>query len=416
MPHKSIAGANIVLGVTGGIAAYKAVELMRLLEKEGAFVTPVLTKAATQFVSEVTFAALSSSKVYSSLINQDEPIIHTKLGKNADLILVAPATANIIGTYRSGLAVDLLSSILIATRAPVIFCPAMHTEMYENAAVVENMQVLKQRGSEFVDAEFGALARNDVGKGRLAELEKIVAVVKRVLGKNESFDKKTVTVTAGGTKEYIDPVRFITNRSSGKQGIALALEAYYRGAEVNLVTTVTNVPPYLRDLEHFNIIEVETAQEMAAAVCNLSEVTDMIVMAAAVADFKVKNESKTKLHRQDGVPNLELAPTIDILKRLVELRKKNSLNSKTSKVKSQVIVGFAAETDDLSRRAANKLKNKNIDMLVANDVSKEDIGFDSESNAVTIYTLNGFVKQTDKKSKSEIAAEILDVYELEFIN
>jgi phosphopantothenoylcysteine decarboxylase/phosphopantothenate--cysteine ligase len=338
------------------------------------------------------------------------------LGKTADLVLVAPATANMIGTYRAGMANDLLSSILIATKAPVIVCPAMHTEMYENIAVQDNMQVLRDRGVIFVDAEVGSLARNDVGKGRLADLEKIVAVVKRTLGSNECFRDKTVTVTAGGTREFIDPVRYITNRSSGKQGIAIALEAYYRGAKVNLITANSNIPSYLLNLENFEVRRVDTAQEMADAVLSLSQTSDLIVMAAAVADFRVKNQSKLKLHRQDGLPKLELQSTVDIISELVALRNKNSLKSKKTHWVSQRIVGFAAETDNLTDRAMNKLKSKAIDMLVANDVSRSDIGFDTDSNAVTIYTSNGFIKEVDKKSKQEIAEEILNVFELEFNN
>ena len=413
MPLDSIAGANIVLGVTGGIAAYKAVELLRLLEKQNAVVTPVLTKGATRFVSELTFNALCSTKAYSSLIDYDEPILHTKLGKNADLILVAPATARLIGTYAAGIASDLLTSVLIATNAPVIVCPAMHTEMYENVAVQENLATLKRRKVIVVDSEYGRLAQNDVGKGRLASLDTILAVVKRTLMLRTSLSDKTVTVTAGGTKEYVDPVRFISNKSSGKQGIAIALEAYYRGATVNLVSTVVGIPDYLYGLENFNIYHVETAQQMSEKVIELSHFSNLVIMAAAVADFRVANESRLKIHRQEGTPKLELVPTVDIISELVTLRSKSVTKNSNSIFKHQKIIGFAAETDNLDERALAKLKNKNVDFLVANDVSKADIGFDSDLNAVSIYNRGGLIKHVAKKNKHEVAAEILDVYESE---
>jgi phosphopantothenoylcysteine decarboxylase/phosphopantothenate--cysteine ligase len=382
----------VVLGVCGGIAAYKAVELCRRLVDAGAHVAPVLTADATRFVGTVTFSALASEPAQTSLWDGPDPIPHTRLGQSADVIVVAPATARVIGTYAHGISDDLLTATLLATRAPVVMCPAMHTEMWEHAAVQDNITLLRERGVEIVDPEVGRLAGGDEGAGRLADLDTIVAAVERVLAPHD-FEGLTVLVTAGGTREPIDPVRFIGNRSSGKQGLAIAEEASARGARVVLVTTV---PPE-RALANTDVVRVQTAAGMEEAVKAHAARADVVVMAAAVADFRPKEIADTKIKKTDGVPDILLEPTTDILATLGAQRRAG-----------QTLVGFAAETADVRAAAREKLSRKKVDLMVANDVGAPGEGFEHDTNRVVILGADGSEQDGPLTSKRAVAGMVLD--------
>ena len=396
-PSGPLAGRRIVLGVTGGIAAYKAVEVCRRLVDAGAHVTPIMTEGAERFVGEVTFSTLASEPVQTSLwaIGTDDvgasPIPHTRLGQTADLVLVCPATARLLGTYAAGISDDLLTATLLATRAPVVVCPAMHTEMWEHPAVQDNLRVLAGRGVTVVAPEEGRLAGGDVGAGRLADPAVVVAAVEATLGPDD-LAGLDVLVTAGGTREPIDPVRFIGNRSSGKQGHALADEAASRGAKVTLVTTVDR--PVAAGVE---VVRVATAAEMEAAVGERAETADVVVMAAAVADFRPASAAGTKVKKEGGPPPLTLVPTADILGGLLERRRPG-----------QTIVGFAAETDDVEANAAAKLARKPVDLLVVNDVSRPGAGFESDTNEVRIMSPARPTRTVDQRDKRAVARAVLD--------
>ncbi|HEY3832312.1 MAG TPA: bifunctional phosphopantothenoylcysteine decarboxylase/phosphopantothenate--cysteine ligase CoaBC [Acidimicrobiia bacterium] len=398
---------RVVLGVSGGVAAYKAVELCRRLIDADCFVSPVLTPDALRFVGKTTFDALGSEPARVELFGSPEPSPHTYLGQRADAIVVAPATANLLAKYRAGIADDLLTATLLATRAPVIVCPAMHTEMWEQPSVQENLAVLRARGVHVVDPEAGDLASGDVGMGRLAEIPVIVDAVLAVLG-DKPMDTtrvgllagRRVLVTAGGTREPIDAVRVITNRSSGKQGYAIAAVAAARGAHVTLVTTVERpVPPGITD-----VVRVETAAEMQAAVMPRAPGADVIVMAAAVADFRpaAPHANKTKKQATPGwsPQPIELEATHDFL---VDLG--------AAKPAGQVLVGFAAETEDLVANAADKLTRKRLDLIVANDVSCADAGFEVDTNRVVILSADGEHRDVPLQTKDAVAAVLLDLVE-----
>ena len=385
-----LAGRRIILGVTGGIAAYKAVLLCRMLVDAGAHVTPVMTESAQKFVGKATFDALASEPVRTSIFDDLDPIPHTTLGQTADLVVVAPATARSIGSYASGISDDLLTAILVATRAPVVICPAMHTEMWEHPAVQDNLETLRSRGVTVVAPEEGRLAGGDLGSGRLAEPEKVFEVITELLT-NGDFNGRRVVVTAGGTREAIDPVRYVGNRSTGKQGYAIAEAALARGAEVTLISTVDIEAPLGVDL-----VSVESASEMHEAVLERAD-ADVIVMAAAVADFRPLDVSDSKIKKDGGPPELVLEATVDIL---------SDLGS--SKLPGQVVVGFAAETDELVAHASAKLERKNVDVIVANDVSAPEVGFAHETNEVTILEADGCLRHVSLRSKREIADEVLD--------
>jgi phosphopantothenoylcysteine decarboxylase/phosphopantothenate--cysteine ligase len=386
-----LAGKRIILGVTGGIAAYKAIEICRRLVDAGAHVVPVLTAGALHFVGETTFSALASEPVQTSLWDEESPIPHTKLGQTADLILVVPATARLLGTYAAGISNDLLSATLLATRAPVIVCPAMHTEMWEHPAVQENIATLRRRGVHVVDPASGRLAGGDSGTGRLAEPDAIVAEVERVLGPSD-LTGRSIVVTAGGTREPIDPVRVITNRSSGKQGFAIANAAARRGASVTIIATVRRpVDPGV------SIVDVETAADMQAAVNAVAAGADVVIMTAAVADFRPVQSASQKIKKDGGVPQIELEPTPDILAALG-----------ASKPAGQILVGFAAETSDLLANAESKLRRKNLDIIVANDVSAPAVGFEHDTNAAIILSAGGISKNVPLASKNIVANAVLD--------
>jgi phosphopantothenoylcysteine decarboxylase/phosphopantothenate--cysteine ligase len=393
---------RVVLGVCGGIAAYKAIEVCRRLVDAGVHVVPILTDEATRFVGEVTFSALASEPVQRSLWDEASPIPHTRLGQSADLIVVVPATAHTIARYAAGLSDDLLMATLLATRAPVLLCPAMHTEMWEQASVQENLATLVRRGAEIVPPEIGHLAGGDAGEGRLAEP---AVIVERVLarlatltagGVVADLDGLHVVVSAGGTREPLDPVRFITNRSSGKQGHALAEAAARRGAQVTLVTS-SPLPTAAELSGRITRVPVETAADMERAMGAVAPEAQVVIMAAAVADFRPKATAETKLSKEDGLPELVLEPTPDILAGLAARR-----------TEGQVLVGFAAETHDAIERGRRKLVRKGVDLLVVNDVSAPGAGFDHDTNAVSILDANGGCSEVPLTSKNVVANAVLD--------
>ena len=386
-----LAGKRVVLGVTGGIAAYKAVEVCRRLVDAGAHVIPVMTAGAEHFLGITTLSALASEPVQRSLWDEASPIPHTALGQTADLVLVVPATARLIGAYAGGLSTDLLTNVLLATRAPVIVCPAMHTEMWEHPAVADNIATLRRRGVHIVEPDEGRLAGGDSGKGRLAAPERIMAEVERVLG-GGALAGVHVVVTAGGTREPIDAVRVIANRSSGKQGYAVAAEALALGARVTLVSTADLPTPIGAELQ-----AVETAAQMQAAVEALALTADVVVMAAAVADFRPKAAEAGKIKKDSGVPEIVLEATPDILAGLGARKRPG-----------QTLVGFAAETSDLLANAQAKLRRKNLDLVVANDVSAPQVGFQHDTNAVTLLRHDGVTTTVALTDKRSVARAILE--------
>jgi len=393
-------GRRIVLGITGGIAAYKAIEVCRRLTDAGAHVAPVMTKGALRFVGKSTFDALGSEKTQISLWDENHSIPHTRLGQGADLIVVCPATARLISDYRNGRSGDLLTATLLATRSKVMVCPAMHTEMWEQASVAENISVLRERGVEIVGPVEGKLAGGDNGFGRLAEPDDIVDSIFKLLGKDSGHQTGdlaglTVLVTAGGTREPIGPVRFIGNRSSGKQGHALASEAVSRGAKVICITTEAESAPDILGVE---LIETETAQEMHDAVMENASRADWVFMAAAVADFRPKKIASQKIKKEEGLTEITLEPTLDILQGISKKRKD-----------SQLIIGFAAETNDLLQNAARKLESKNLDFIIANDVSEPDVGFGYDTNSVSVIDRNGLCSEISLCDKREVARNIIDI-------
>jgi phosphopantothenoylcysteine decarboxylase/phosphopantothenate--cysteine ligase len=374
------------------------VDLCRRLVDAGAHVAPVMTADATRFVGPLTFSALASEPARTSLWDSPEPIPHTRLGQGADLIVVAPATVRVIGAYASGISDDLLVATLLATRAPVMVCPAMHTEMWAHPAVQDNLKVLRARGVRIIEPAVGRLAGGDEGPGRLADPERIAAAIIDLLSAGPPRDLAglQIVVTAGGTREPIDPVRFIGNRSSGKQGRAIAEEAAARGATVSLVTTAE--PPAAGELDE--VVRVETAGEMEQAVRSRFERADVVIMAAAVADFRPKASAELKLKKSDGVPELLLEPTPDILTGLGLVKRPD-----------QLLVGFAAETahgSDLVAIAREKLRAKHLDLVIANDVSAPGAGFEHETNAGVIVGADGTVVNVPLSHKRAVARSVLD--------
>ncbi|MCP5028840.1 MAG: bifunctional phosphopantothenoylcysteine decarboxylase/phosphopantothenate--cysteine ligase CoaBC [Actinomycetia bacterium] len=406
-------GARIVLGVTGGIAAYKAIEVCRRLVDAGHHVVPVLTEGARHFVGETTFSALASEKVQDSLWHEESPIPHTRLGQTADLVLVCPATARLLSDYRTGRSDDLLTATLIATRAPVVVCPAMHTEMWEHPSVQDNLAVLAERGVHVVAPEEGRLAGGDRGAGRLAAPATVVQAVHDVLrGRSGAPDLAgrtgsvslagtRVVVTAGGTREPIDPVRYIGNRSSGRQGYAFAVEARALGAEVTIVATVAAPAEWRAALGGVEIVRVETAAQMQEATQAAAASADLVVMAAAVADFRPVDPADQKIKKDQltgDAPEVVLERTPDILAGLG-----------ADKPEGQVLIGFAAETSDLRRNANAKLRSKNADLIVANDVSAPGVGFEHATNAVVVLGAHDLVVEIPLTDKRAVARAVLDV-------
>lgn len=392
--------ALIALGVTGGIGAYKAVEIARGLQKNGHEVVAIMTRSAEKFVGPLTFEAITRRDVitdqYKAGANAD--IEHIAIASNIDLLLVAPATANIIGKFANGLADDFLSSLYTATKAPVMIAPAMNTNMFEHPAVAKNLATLVERGVLVVEPGSGYLACGWIGKGRLAEPEDVVASVEQFLKSKTSSASLTgrkVLITAGPTFEDIDPVRFVGNRSSGRMGYAVAAEASRRGATVTLVSG----PTHLAMPQGVNVIKVRSAADMHRAVMDRVEGQDIVVMSAAVADYTIAEPAKDKVKKSDGPMTITLSRTKDILGDLGKLPSR--------KQGTPILVGFAAETTDVISYARSKLQQKGADLIVANDVSRSDAGFDVDTNAVTLVTASS-ADDVPLQAKSAVAAKILD--------
>lgn len=387
---------KVLLGVSGGIAVYKALDVISRLKKKGIEVKVIMTKSATEFVTPLSFQSLSENPVVIDMF--DEPkaweIQHISLAKWADLVVVVSATANIIGKVANGIADDMLSTTIMATKAEVIFCPAMNTNMYENKIVQKNMATLKDLGYGFINPASGRLACGDIGRGKLENTEIIAEkIIKKLSSKSRDFEGKNVLVTAGPTIVPIDPVRYLTNRSTGKMGYEIAKEARDRGANVTLISgpTSLDIPTGV------NFIKVNTNEEMLNAVLDNFNDSNIVVKSAAVADFNVKEYSKEKIKKTDSNLVIELERDKDILETLGK--------QKTN----QIIVGFAAESSNVIENAKAKLKRKNIDYIVANDITSNDTGFASDDNKVTIISSLGDVISLDKMSKREVAKNIFDM-------
>jgi phosphopantothenoylcysteine decarboxylase/phosphopantothenate--cysteine ligase len=389
---------KVALGVTGGIAAYKAAEIVRLLQDRGIRVQVIMTRAAQEFVRPLTFAALSGEKVITGMFsageeqapNIDSAIEHIAVAQSIDALVVAPATADVLAHFAQGIASDFLTTLYLATTAPVIVAPAMNVNMWNHAATQANLDILRARGVKFVEPESGYLACGMIGAGRLAENDTIVAAVLEALGVSQDLAGETILVTAGPTREKVDPVRYFTNRSSGRMGYAIAEAALHRGARVLLVSGPTSLTPP----EAAEVMRVESAEEMRHAVLDLLPKSTVVIKTAAVADYRVRSVSDQKIKRR-GPINLELEPTADILKE-ISLRKQ-----------SQIVVGFAAETENVLENARQKLSSKQVDAIVVNDVSREGVGFDADRNQVTIITHDEVV-EVPENTKWEVAQRVLD--------
>lgn len=386
---------NVVFGVTGGIAVYKALDVISALRKKDINVDVIMTKHATEFVNPVTFQALSQNAVSVDMFEEPKEweIHHISLATKADLLVVAPATANIIGKVANGIADDMLSTTIMATKATVVFAPAMNTNMYTNPIVQENIEKLKKLGYKFIEPASGRLACGTSGKGKLADVETIVDSILYELHDKKDLVNKKVLVTAGPTRAAIDPVRFITNNSTGKMGYAIAEEARDRGAEVILISGPTSIE------KPFNIktIDVITNEEMYNQVMNYYDDMDIVIKSAAVADYKAKDYSEQKIKKAEGNLIIEMERDKDILLSLGEKKKK------------QILIGFAAESQNLLENAKGKLAKKNLDFIVANDITSKETGFASNDNKVTIINKNGETFSLDKMSKREVAQNLFDI-------
>jgi phosphopantothenoylcysteine decarboxylase/phosphopantothenate--cysteine ligase len=390
---------KIALGVSGGVAAYKAAEILRLLQDRGIRVQVVMTHAAQEFIRPLTFAALSGEKVITDMFgsasgtgpaNVDSAIEHIAVAQSIDALVVVPATADVLARFAQGIANDFLSTLYLATTAPVVVAPAMNVNMWNHEAMQANLEILRKRGVRIVEPGEGYLACGMTGSGRLAENETIVAAVMEALGASQDLAGETVLVTAGPTREKIDPVRYLTNRSSGRMGYAIAEAALRRGARVLLVSGPTAIDaPGAAELT-----QVETAEEMLGAVLKLLPESTVVIKTAAVADFRPKDAAGQKIKRK-GEVTLELEPTADILAEVA--RRKTT----------QIVVGFAAETENVLENARKKLASKSLDAIIVNDVSREGIGFDSDRNAVTIIS-HSEVIEVPETSKWEVAHRVLD--------
>ena len=386
-----LANKTIVLGITGGIAAYKAADIASKLTQAGAKVEVVMTEAATKLIAPLTLRTLTQTKVIIDMFTApiEYGVTHVSIAEAADVVVIAPATANTIAKLAAGIADNMLTGTVLATKAPVIIAPAMNVNMWQNSITQENITKLKARGFTIVDPAYGRLASGKTGRGRLAEVETIIGTIKQVLGKKGDLAGKHLVVTAGGTQEPIDPVRHIGNRSSGKLGYAVAEAARDRGATVALITAPTSLP----EPAGIEVIPVQTAQQMKEAVAKAVTKADALIMAAAVADYQPKDAAKSKIKKAAPTLTLELVRTPDIL----------------TEVKGNFIkVGFAAESEDVVANARQKLKKKQLDLIVANDITSADSGFGVDTNKVTIIDRNGKVDNLPLLTKREVAERILD--------
>ena len=384
----------VVVGVTGGVAVYKALDVISRLRKADIDVRVIMTKSATEFVTPLSFQSLSQNMVITDMFAEPKAweIQHISLAQRADLMLIVPATANIIGKVANGIADDMLSTTIMATTSKVVFAPAMNTQMYKNRIVQDNIEKLKSYGYDFIKPASGRLACGDIGEGKLADTEEIVEIVLSKLYETKDLVGKNVIVTAGPTRADIDPVRFITNRSTGKMGYEIAKEARDRGANVTLISGTDNI----KRPQGIEFIKVNTNEEMFNSIIERFDSSDIVIKAAAVADYKPKTYSETKIKKQEGDLSLSLERDRDILKTLGSMKKK------------QILVGFAAESNDLIANATKKLETKNLDYVVANDITSTVTGFGSDENRVTILSKDGIV-DLSQMSKREVAKNIFDI-------
>jgi phosphopantothenoylcysteine decarboxylase/phosphopantothenate--cysteine ligase len=387
-----LAGRRLLLGVTGGIAAYKAAYLARLLRERGADVQVVMTPSATRFVGPDTFAALTGKPVHSDVFERSEAVLHVRLAHEADAALVAPATANILAKLAWGIADDLLTSTLLEFSGPLVVAPAMHSGMLEHPATRENFETLRGRGVTIVGPVEGALAAGDTGMGRMSEPEDIADALEAALAAGHDLSGRRILVTAGPTHEPVDAVRFLGNRSSGKMGWAIAQEARRRGAAVTLISG----PTHLADPPGVEVVRVETAEEMRDAVLSHFDDADAVVKAAAVADFRPKEHVEGKIKKEGGTPELYLEPTPDILRELGERKGE------------RVLIGFAAETDELEVAGRQKLREKHLDLIVVNKVGEPGTGFDSDTNRALLFSSSGEDVPLREWTKRELAVAICD--------
>ena len=386
---------TVVIGVSGGIAVYKTLDVISRLRKLGVNVNVIMTKSATEFVTPLSFQSLSQNYVVCDMFEDPKTwdVEHISLAKRADVFLIAPATANAIGKIANGIADDMLTTTVMATKAKVLIAPAMNTNMYENPILQKNINTLKELGYNFVEPESGRLACGDTGKGKLASPEIIVDEVVKLLSKEQDLKGKSIIVTAGPTIECIDPMRYITNRSTGKMGYSIAKEAIERGADVTLITGPTNLNPP-QNLK--KIVKIESAKEMYEAVLENLDENDVIIKSAAVADYKPKNYSNKKIKKSEDDLFIELDRNKDIALEIGKIKK------------DRILVGFAAETNDLIENANLKIKKKNLDFIVANDLTKEGAGFGVDTNIVKIIDKEGNITDYPKMKKEEVANIILD--------
>ena len=393
---------NILLAITGGIAAYKCAELVRLMKKEGFDVKVIMTENAVRFITPLTMGVLSENRVYTSLFSDDEEdneIRHILLSRWADMLVVAPASANVISKVANGAADDLLSTTLLAFKGKVVFVPAMNKDMYHNPIFRENMQFLSKKGYYFIETEKGSLACGEVGDGRMSSPAVILDYIKKMISKGNSLCGKRVLITAGATREAIDSVRFISNYSSGKMGFALAEVARRRGAEVVLVTGPTS----LSDIDGVKTIRVESAENMKDAVFTYFKEADIFIAAAAVADFKPAQRFEGKIKKEgQELLHLELRKNVDILKEA------------SGKKEKQILIGFAAEAKDLKENALLKLKSKNLDYIIGNDITREDSGFGTDTNRVIIIKKDGNIIDLPLLTKYKVAEYLFDLIEPHF--
>lgn len=386
---------TVVIGVSGGIAVYKTLDVVSRLRKLGVNVNVIMTKSATEFVTPLSFQSLSQNYVVCDMFEDPKTwdVEHISLAKRADVFLIAPATANVIGKIANGIADDMITTTVMATKAKVLIAPAMNTNMYENPILQRNINTLKELGYNFVEPESGRLACGDTGKGKLASPETIVDEVVKLLSKDQDLKGKSIIVTAGPTVESIDPMRYITNRSTGKMGYSIAKEAIERGADVTLITGPTNLTPP-QNLK--KLVKIESAKDMYEAVLENLDENDVVIKSAAVADYKPKNYSNKKIKKSDDDLVIELDRNKDIAKEIGKIKN------------NKILVGFAAETNDLIENASLKIKKKNLDFIVANDLTKEGAGFGVDTNIVKIIDKEGNITEYPKMKKEEVANIILD--------
>jgi phosphopantothenoylcysteine decarboxylase / phosphopantothenate---cysteine ligase len=391
---------HIILGVTGSIAAYKAADLASKLTQAGAQVDVILSGAAEKFITPLTFQSVTGRRAFTDLDlwGNEAHVLHVGLGHSTDLLMIAPCTANTIAKLAHGQADTLLTVTALAAQCPLIIAPAMDGGMYDHPATQENLDTLRKRGVTVIEPAEGHLASGLVGVGRLPETNELLGRVRLVLGQNGLLAAKKVVITAGGTQEPLDPVRVLTNRSSGKQGYAIAQAALDAGADVILITTPTSLTPPVGA----QVIHVETAKQMLEAVLQESAGADALIMAAAVADFRPKSMAKDKIKKEGGVPQIELEATEDILKTV------SASGLREAGRRPRVVAGFAAESRSLLENAANKLQSKNLDMIAANDISAEDAGFAVETNRITLLFKDGHKESLSLMSKSEVAGIIIE--------